>query len=115
MPKLLYSFYKRRIPNAFGGIMFNHHRITFENGEYNSNFSKVYFFLPSITDRSEEINQYMNCVNIHPLDIDQKNFGADFNPSCLDFPGEKRLIRLKALLIYEKISNNFKRKSCQKC
>ena len=79
--KLLYSFYKRRIPNAFGGTMFSKHCIVFQSRELNTDSSNVYFFLPSITDRSEEVNQYMKCVNIHPIDIDEKDFGSrpDFN------------------------------------
>ena len=52
-----------------------------ESSELNTDFSKVYFFLPSITDRSEKINQYMKYVNIHPFDIVEKMFDADFNPS----------------------------------
>ena len=63
----------------------------FESRELNTNFSKISFFLLSITDRSEEINQYMNCLNIHPLDIDGKEFGDDFNQSLLDVSGEKKL------------------------
>ena len=88
--KLLYSFYKSRIPNSFGGTMFSRHRIMFESGELNRTFSKIYFSFPSTTDRSEEINKYMNCVNIHPLDFDEKEFGDDFNPSRLDFVGDKK-------------------------
>ena len=32
----------------------------------------------------------MNCVNIHRLDIDEKEFGNDFNPSRLDFARDKK-------------------------
>ena len=88
--KLLYSFYKRSIPNAFAGTMFNRHRIMFESGESNTDSSKVYFFLSSITDRSEEMNQYMKCVNIHPIDLDEKEFENDFNSSRLDFINDKK-------------------------
>ena len=87
--KLFYSFCKRRISNAFGGMMFSKQRIMFESGELNTDFSKVYFFLPSIPDRSEGTNQYMKCVNIHPIDIDEKEFGSDFNPARLDLNEKK--------------------------
>ena len=85
--KLLYSFYKRRIPNSFGGTLFTQHHIMFESGELNTDFSKVYCFLLSITDRSKESNQFMNCVNIHPFDNDEKEFGDDFKPNRL---GDKK-------------------------
>ena len=54
--KLPCSFYKRRIPNAFGRKMFSRHRVMYESGEMKTDFSKVFFFLPSITYQSEEIN-----------------------------------------------------------
>ena len=89
--KLLYYFYKRRIPNFFwGGTLFTRSRIMFESGELSTDFSKVNYFLPPITDRSEEFNRYMNCVNIHPFDIGEKEFGNDFKPNRLDFIGDKK-------------------------
>ena len=60
-------------------------------------FSKVYLFLPSITDRSEEINQYMKFVNIHPIDNDEKEFGSDFNPARVDL-NEKKTERTESVL-----------------
>ena len=45
--KLLYSFYKRRIPNYFGGTMLIRHRAMFESGDLDTDFSRL-FFLPSI-------------------------------------------------------------------
>ena len=52
-----------------------------ESVELNTDFSKVYYFLPSITENTEEINQYMICMNSHPFDIDEKEFGDDFKPN----------------------------------
>ena len=112
--KLLYSFYKRRIRNSFGGTMFNQHRIMFKSGELDINFSKLYFFLPSITDRSEEINQYISCVNIHPFDIDEKEIGADFNPCRLDFAGEKKPQTTESVFNVLKNSRNFEYEPCLK-
>ena len=88
--KLLYSFYKRRITNSFRETMVKRHRIMFERGELNTNFSKISFFLPSNMDRSEEINQYMNCVKIHLFDIDEKETNDGFNPTYLDFARENK-------------------------
>ena len=82
--KLLYSFYKRRIPNCFGGAMFKRHHLMFDSGELNGEFSHLYFFLPSICDCNEEISKYLGSVNIHPTDISEKKFGENFNPPKLD-------------------------------
>ena len=49
--KILYSHHKMRIFNGFSGTMLNRHRIQFESGALNTEFSKMYFFLPSITDQ----------------------------------------------------------------
>ena len=70
--KILFSHYRRRIPNSFSGTIFNRHRTMIESGEVKGNFSNIYFFLPAINDKSEEINQYLNkfqCLNFpywHP-------------------------------------------------
>ena len=42
-----------------------------ESGEVEGDFSNIYFFLPAITDRSEDINQHLNNVLILPIDITQ--------------------------------------------
>ena len=70
--------------------MFTQHRIMFESGKLDTDFSRLYFFLPSITDRCEGINQHMNCVNIHPFDLEEKEFGAGFQPNSLNFATEKK-------------------------
>ena len=61
-----------------------------------SEFSNIYFFLPSITDRSEDINQYLKNVSISPIDITQKQFdgwaGCEFNPENLDLFGPDKSI-----------------------
>ena len=44
--KILYSYYRRRILNSFSGTIFNRHRVMIETGEIDSDFSKIYFFLP---------------------------------------------------------------------
>ena len=42
--KVLYSHYRRRIPNSFYEIIFNRHRAMIEAGEIDSEFSNIYFF-----------------------------------------------------------------------
>lgn len=59
-----------------------------ESGEVDGDFSNI-FFLPAITDRLEEVNQYLNNVSISPIDISQEQWdtwsGTKFDPSKLDF------------------------------
>ena len=86
--KVLYSHYRRGIPNSFRGKIFHHHGIMIESGKADSEFSNIYFFLPSITDRSAEINKYLNNAFISPIDFSQEQLnnwaGVEFNPSKLD-------------------------------
>ena len=63
-----------KTPNSFSGTMFNRHRIQYESGALNKDFSKVYFFLPSIMDRIEKINKHMGSVNLAPIDISEDTF-----------------------------------------
>ena len=46
-----------------------------------------FFFLPSITDRSEQINQYLKNVSTTPFDVEKTWCGGDFNPNKLDIKG----------------------------
>ena len=69
--KVLYSHYKRKIPSAFCGTVFNLHRTMIESGGLDLDFSQLLFFLPSVTDRPEEINQYLKNVSITPINIKQ--------------------------------------------
>ena len=62
--KVLHSSCRRRIPNSLSGTMFNRHRMMIESREVDSYFSNIYFYLSAITDRLEEINQYLNNVSI---------------------------------------------------
>ena len=71
--KVLYSHYRQRIPKSFSGTIFNRHRAIIETGEIDSEFSNIYFFLPSTTDRSKNINQYLKSVSISLIDITQNS------------------------------------------
>ena len=48
----------KKILSCFCGTMFNRHKQLVESGRMNLEMSQLFFYLPSITDRSEEINQY---------------------------------------------------------
>ena len=51
-----------------------------EYGITDLDFSKIYFYLPSVTDRSESENQYMKNINILPPDTKQVQLDAWSNP-----------------------------------
>ena len=86
--KILYSHYRKKIPNSFSGTIFNRHRAMIESGEVEGEFSNIFFFLPSIIDRSEEIDKYLNNVLISPIVITQQQLNGwaetSFDPSKLD-------------------------------
>ena len=99
--KVLYSHHKMKIPNSFLGTIFNRHRIQYESSALDTESSKTYFFLPSTTDRIEEINRYMSSVNLIPTDIPQNEFevgGGNFDPSKLDFDNPDRQKTREAVL-----------------
>ena len=45
------------------------HKDMIQNGELTVEFSNLFFFLPSITDRSEELNQYLDNNSSAPIDV----------------------------------------------
>ena len=48
----------------------------------------MYYFLPSITDRVEEINRHIGSVHLIPIDIPEETSevdGIQFDPSKLDY------------------------------
>lgn len=81
------------MPSSFSVTFFNRYRIQYEWGAFNTEFSCVYFSLPSIIDRGEEINRYMGSVNIVPMDVSEDSFevegGICFGPSKLDYDNLK--------------------------
>ena len=86
--KILRSFHKKRMPNSFSGTFFNRHKIQHESGALQTNFSRIYYFLSSITDHVKEINRHMGSVNLLPIDISEETFEVDgmpFDPSKLDY------------------------------
>lgn len=78
--EILYSHFRRRIPNSFSGTLFNRHKETIESGELESEHLQLFFFVLSITDRSNEVNQYQKNINIYPIDLTQNNFNQWLEP-----------------------------------
>ena len=98
--KILHSHYKKCIPSSFNRAFFNCHRIQYESGTLQTTYSNIHYFLPSTTDRVEEINRHMGPINLLPIDIPEKTFEVEdnvqFDPSKLDFecPEKEKLPRL---------------------
>ena len=91
--KILYNTHRMKIPNSFSTTIFNRHRIQYESGAVSEpDFSKVFFFLPSTTDRIEDSNRYLGSVNLNPIDIELSEFGSNFDPSRLLMLGLTRKI-----------------------
>ena len=103
--KLLYFFYKCRIPNCFGGTMFERHRLMFESGELEGDASRFYFFLPSICDCNKEIN--------YPIDINEKEYCENFDPSKRDYNNSEKSKMTEAVVNMTKNCSAFKYK-CSK-
>ena len=93
--KLLYSFSKQQIPNAFVSVAFKNHFEEIMNGDRSESSSSLFYFLPSVSDRKEEINQHKNNVSLYPIDITTdfiESFSVDkvsFKPDLLSSSDEK--------------------------
>ena len=112
--KVLYSHYRRKIAKSFSGTTFNHHRTMVESGKVEGEMSNNFFFLPSIIDRSEEINRYLNNISISSIDITQQQLNVwaetPFHPKKPDNYGiEKNTMTdavIKSLKHMNDISNS---------
>ena len=94
--KLLYSFSKQQIPNAFVSVAFKKHFEQIMSDDRRDEFSSLFYFLPSVSDRKEEINQHKNNVSLSPVDITVdfiESFSVgekvSFRPDLLDSSDEK--------------------------
>ena len=93
-----------KIPNSFSTTIFNRHRIQYQSGAFSETDFNVFFFLPSTTDRIEEINRYLGSVNLSQIDIDVSDFGPNFDPSRRDYAGpQKECIRESVLKVLKKV------------
>ena len=75
--KQLYSSFKREIPNVLESTSFkkfNEFLLSTDKGD----FSTLFYFLPSITDRKEKINQFKSNVQLYPLTVQYDEF-PDYN------------------------------------
>ena len=82
---VLYAAAKERIPNAIVSICFKKHIHEIMNERrHNEQTSSLFFYLPSITNRKEKINQFRDNVNLNPID-DSFGFLNSFSPDKADF------------------------------
>ena len=62
---------KQPLPNILQATAFKKHvsfLIDCKRGESDNSSSNMFFFLPSTTDRKENINQWAKNVHLHPID-----------------------------------------------
>ena len=68
--KVLYVASKEKIPDAFSCTCFNKHYNKIMNEKRGKEkHSTLFYFLPSITDRKEVINQWRDNVHLTPIDF----------------------------------------------
>ena len=111
----LFCHQKQSIPNIFRGTAFNSHRLN-THLENKSTMSDICFYLPSITDRKEDINRYKSMVSLIPVTSSINDINAfspdeyDFNPKHLDEDGKKQKCARETLYSFfknaAKISNS---------
>ena len=110
--KQLYSSFKKEIPNVFTSTTFkkfNDFLTSTDKGEY----STLFYFLPSITDRKEKINQFKNNVQLYPLTVPYDEFtefnkGKEFFPQHLESTDfELRSVARETVVNYMKHVTNF--------
>ena len=84
--KILYSSFKHPLPNTFQGTSFKKHVPQLIEEKEPQDQSKLFFFLPSTTDRKEKINKFFGNVNLHPVDCPYDDFVNYANKNHLILP-----------------------------
>ena len=90
----LFCHQKQPIVNTFKGHAFDSHRKLFEN---ESTMSDIFFYLPSITDRKEDINKSLIPVALSSKDFPLKGSRYKFNPNHLETRGKYRNLAMNTL------------------
>ena len=62
------------MPNIFQGTSFKKYIPQLPTERQMENFSKMFFYHRSTTDRKEKTNQFMKNVSLHPIDCIYENF-----------------------------------------
>ena len=93
--KVLYSYSKQQIPDAFISTAFKKHFNEIVNEKGDEESPSLFYFLPSISDRKESINQWKNNPLLTPIDFTIKfieSFGSQgekFKPHLLNSTDKK--------------------------
>ena len=106
--KELYSFHKKVIPNTFQSTAFKKFYPMLKNDDKDKS-SKLFYYLPSTTDRKEKINQYKEHVQVFPITALYDDF-ADYNKDKKPFfpqhlessKAEERSVARETVLNYMK-------------
>ena len=112
---VLFCHQKQSIPNEFRGTAFNSHRLN-TYLENKAIMSDICFYLPSITDRKEDINRYKTMVSLTPVTCNISDINAfspeeyNFNPKHLDEDGKNQKCARETLYSFfknvAKVSNS---------
>ena len=105
----MYSIQKVKIPSSFKATCFGTHKNQYQGGVFSEEgFSRLFFYLSSTIDRSEEINKYLTSIYLKPYHVSISDLGEDFNPAlALAFDRAAVVRHMKKLA--EQSSHNFKR------
>ena len=93
---VLYSYAKQQIPDTFIATSFKKHFQEVVNEKKDEGYSEMFYYLPSISDRKKEINQYKSNVSLVPTDVTLEfinSFSSEkqynFRPDLLNSRDEK--------------------------
>ena len=88
-------------------VVFGTHKNQYKGGVFlGQDFSKIFFYLPSLVDSCEEINKYLTSVYLKPYHLDLNDLGKGFN-LAISFDREPVVKCMKK--IAEQSSQNLKR------
>ena len=101
---------KQPMPNMFRGTSFNSHKLE-SYAENKAKSSNLFFYLPSITDRKEQINRYKDQGSLVPVSSTIADFeifapeGNRFNPLHLNLSPEDESCKNARLTLYRYLAN----------
>ena len=96
--KVLYYTVKQPLPNTFQCTAFKKHiQYLLNQNQEKGCCSKMFLYLPSTLDHKEELNQWSEQVNLHPIDVSYEQLRAlngnqDFQPEDLDNSSKRNKI-----------------------
>ena len=105
---ILCCYSMQPMPNIFRGTSFNSHKLILTKS------SNLFFSLPSITDRKEQINRYKEQVSLVPVSSTIADFeifateGYSFNPLHLNLSPEDESCKNARLTLHGYLANTCK-------